>query len=112
MDVEEDVIIEEPLTELSSILEELVPSSGIHSDDMAADASAVLPVLSRIAQKLEDMMKLYDTRQRDIKHLTLDVKAFNPKLIAYQVCVSVGIVLCKCCRSEVFIFCYFSGLYN
>ncbi|XP_047485099.1 uncharacterized protein LOC125036506 [Penaeus chinensis] len=101
LDVEEDVIIEEPITELSNILEELVPSSGSSSDNTTADASAILPVLSRIAQKLEDMMKLYDTRQRDVKHLTLDVKAFNPKMIAYQVIEKfTGIVEKICLTAE------------
>ena len=71
--IEEEITIEEPITELSYILNELI------------DSTSVLPVLSRVSHKIEELMKTSDLKLKDSKHLILNPRFFNSKLVSYQV---------------------------
>ncbi|KAK7068186.1 hypothetical protein SK128_013543 [Halocaridina rubra] len=82
---EEEIVSEEPLKELSCILQELVTTS------------SVLPVLSHISKKIEEIMKPFDLKMKDHKYLILNVKMFNSKLIGYQVIEEFVSAIVKAC---------------
>lgn len=88
MDVQEDIIIEEPITELSNLLKELVTVHHKHyKSDGNMEASEVLPVLSRISLKMEEMMKSSDTKLKNSSHVILDLRMYDEKLLSFQVCL-------------------------
>ena len=86
MDVQEDMIMEEPITEFSYLLDELVATNHTHyAEDGTVAASKVLPLLSKISLKIEDMMKSSDAMCKDINHITLDPSLYDEKLLSSQV---------------------------
>lgn len=93
MDVQEDIIIEEPITELSKLLEELVTVHHKHYEsDGNVEASEILPVLSRISLKMEEMMKSSDAKLKNSSHIILDLRLYDEKLLSFQVCwIYVGL---------------------
>ncbi|XP_045600459.1 uncharacterized protein [Procambarus clarkii] len=99
VDVQEEVIIEEPITELSNMLQDLVREATSSLDGDKVSSSAVLPTLSRISQKIEEMMKFSDSRLKNIKYLTLDARKFNAKVVSYQIIVKVIETVEKLCNT-------------
>lgn len=129
-DADDDVVMEEPITELDHMLYQLTgawesetrnekgdemsnkpsgePGNEVRNekkDEMSNEPSGepgnemrgestILPILSRVANKLEDMMKVGDTRLREAESLSLDVRAYDDRLQAYQVISVVKFTTC------------------
>lgn len=87
MDVEEeDALLEEPITELRQLLEELVVICRSHpSCDSNPAASEVLPVLSKVSLKTEEMMKGFDAQLKNANHVVFDQRLYDEKLLSSQV---------------------------
>ncbi|XP_071528013.1 uncharacterized protein [Panulirus ornatus] len=93
-------VIEEPITELSNMLQELVNHSSCSQGRDEASSSMVLPVLSQISQKIEEIMRISDSRLKNISYIIINVRTFNAKLITYQVVEKIiGIVERLCFTS-------------
>lgn len=89
MDVEEEEIqLEEPITELQHLLEEVVAIHHKHPVvDSSLMASEVLPVLSKVSLKMEEMMKGFDAQLKNARHLIFDQRLYDDKLLPSQVCL-------------------------
>lgn len=94
MDVEEDIVIEEPIAELAQILENLVTA---HFNCCASDSnvaiSEILPLLSKVSCKIEEMMKSSDARFKGASHIILDTRLYDEKLLAFQIVEHIFITL-------------------
>lgn len=97
IDVKEDIIIEDPVTELSHQLQDLIKEATSCQDRDKTSLSAMLPTLSRISHKIEEIMKLSDSKLRHIKYLSLDARKFNTKLVSYQVTEKIIETVQKLC---------------
>lgn len=107
-DEEEEVQIEEPINELKTLLEELVATHHSHpaGDGSTATASEVLPLLSKVSLKIEEIMKGFDSQFKDAKHVVFDRRLYDEKLLSSQVCKCCIVnVLCHCAEewSELFL---------
>ncbi|XP_050688141.1 uncharacterized protein LOC126981284 [Eriocheir sinensis] len=87
MDVEEEEMqLEEPITELKHLLEELVATHHKHpAGDSSLIASEVLPVLSKVSLKMEEMMKGFDAQLKNARHLIFDRRLYDEKLLPSQI---------------------------
>lgn len=86
MDMQEEVLLEEPVTELKHLLEELVVTHHKHAaGDSNVAASEVLPVLSKVSLKMEEMTKGFDVQLKNAKHLVFDRRLYDEKLLSSQV---------------------------
>ncbi|XP_042231620.1 uncharacterized protein LOC121872690 isoform X7 [Homarus americanus] len=97
IDVTQDITVEEPIIELSTMLQELVDEATSNQDESTATSPLVLPCLSRISGKIEEMMKLSDSMLKDVKYLTVDARKFNPKMVPYQVIQKIMETVGKLC---------------
>ncbi|XP_064103249.1 uncharacterized protein LOC135213204 [Macrobrachium nipponense] len=88
INVEEEMVVEEPITELSNILNELL------------DASVILPILSRISHKIEEITKASDLKMKSKTHLVLNPRMCNFKLVSYQVIQEFVNIFEKVCFSQ------------
>ncbi|XP_066939076.1 uncharacterized protein [Macrobrachium rosenbergii] len=88
INVEEEMVVEEPITELSNILNEL------------PDASVILPILSRISHKIEEITKASDLKMKNKNHLVLNPSMCNFKLVSYQVIQEFVNTFEKVCFSQ------------
>lgn len=97
MDIEEEeVLVEEPITELTHLLEELIVAHHKHpGEDSNMAASEVLSLLSRVSLKMEEMMKGFDVQLKNANHLVFDRHLYDEKLLSSQ--VSLRSLLNKCC---------------
>ena len=86
IDEEEDSVLEEPIAELGQLLENLVSA---HYSECASDssgaASEILPLLSKVYSKVEEMMKSLDAKFQGSSYIILDKQLYDKNLIAFQV---------------------------
>ncbi|XP_045112263.1 uncharacterized protein LOC123505167 [Portunus trituberculatus] len=86
VDEEEDIVMEEPIAELAQILESLVTAHFNHcASDSNKAASEILPLLSKVSCKIEEMMKGLDAKFQGTSHIVLDTRMYDENLLAFQV---------------------------
>ncbi|XP_076041036.1 uncharacterized protein LOC143025372 [Oratosquilla oratoria] len=84
---EEDIIMEEPLTELNQFLFDLretyqKPSGSESGEDIY---SKVLPLLSKITKIIEEMLKTWDLRLQNSTFILLDCKRWKENVLPKQI---------------------------